>query len=130
MVSVSDSNIPAARGGFRSRSRKRTDFPFLPFSLFRQDSPSHRTCRRGDAERLKEPRSLQGHALRDRLIQWMRWEGERFANAEGDKTGFLPGPLKGAIMREKSHPIPNTPPRTPHYTNHAMYTDEYREILR
>ena len=60
----------------------------------------------------------------------MRWEVERFANAEGDKTGFQPGPLKGAIMREKSHPIPNTPPRTPHYTNHAMYIDEYREILK
>ena len=98
------SNIPAARGGFRSRSRKRTDFPFLPFSLFRQDSPSQRTCRRGDTERLKDTRSLQGQVLRDRLIQWMRWEVERFANAEGDETGFQPGPLKGAIMRERSHP--------------------------
>ena len=105
-------------------------FRFFLFLFSVRTALPRRTCRRGDAERLKDPRSLQGHVLRDRLIQWMRWEVERFANAEGDKTGFQPGPLKGAIMREQSHPIPKTPPRTPHYTNHAMYTDEYREILR
>ena len=34
--------------------------------------------------------------------------------------GLQPGPLKGAVMRERSYPIPNTPPRTPQYTNHAI----------